>query len=188
MSTFDKEPRVNISNYNSKYFNIIKFSGYKTYNVNRKALWRCKCKACGNIKDILQESIINNKLKSCGCARKKSGRLSHGWKGFGDISGVQYSGFVSNAKARNKKFNVSIQYLWNIFLKQNRKCALTGYNLFFHKNEYDRGNASIDRINPSKGYIKGNIRWVHKDINYMRHTMTDKKLIFWCKKIIKFNK
>ena len=33
--------------------------------------------------------------------------------------------------------------------------------------------ASLDRIDNSKGYIKGNIRWVSRSINYMKNDMSD---------------
>jgi len=41
--------------------------------------------------------------------------------------------------------------------------------------------ASIDRINNSRGYLKGNIQLVHKDINFMKGKMSQDDFIKMCK-------
>ena len=43
--------------------------------------------------------------------------------------------------------------------------------------------ASLDRINSKKGYVEGNIQWVHKDINMMKHCLETSDFIKWCEKI-----
>lgn len=43
--------------------------------------------------------------------------------------------------------------------------------------------ASIDRIDNSKGYIVGNVQWVHKQVNFMKGTMKQKEFIKFCKLI-----
>ncbi len=32
--------------------------------------------------------------------------------------------------------------------------------------------ASLDRINSKKGYVKGNIQWVHKNVNFMKSSFS----------------
>ena len=49
-------------------------------------------------------------------------------------------------------------------------------------------SASLDRIDSSKGYIEGNVQWVHKDINKIKTDMSDNKFIEWCKLIAEYNK
>jgi hypothetical protein len=34
-------------------------------------------------------------------------------------------------------------------------------------------SASIDRIDSSLGYVKGNVRWVSRAMNWMKNEMTD---------------
>lgn len=48
--------------------------------------------------------------------------------------------------------------------------------------------ASLDRIDSSKGYIEGNIQWVHKDINFMKQEMDENSFFCWCGIIAKFKK
>ena len=50
------------------------------------------------------------------------------------------------------------------FQAQEGKCALSGVKLTFGRN----GNASLDRIDPSKYYVEGNMQWVHKSVNKMK--------------------
>lgn len=62
-------------------------------------------------------------------------------------------------------------YLWKLFLKQNGKCALSGLGISFGGligEKRSSTTASLDRINSTKGYIKGNVQWVHKHINKMK--------------------
>ena len=43
--------------------------------------------------------------------------------------------------------------------------------------------ASLDRIDSKKGYIKGNIRWVSRSINWMKNDITDEMVWELCKLI-----
>lgn len=40
---------------------------------------------------------------------------------------------------------------------------------------------TIDRIDSAKGYVKGNIQWIDKDINRIKLNLTDTEFIEWCK-------
>jgi len=66
-------------------------------------------------------------------------------------------------------FNISIEYVAVLLdEKQEGKCALTGLPISIK----DR-TASLDRVDSSKGYIEGNVQWLHKDVNMMkRHYST----------------
>ena len=43
----------------------------------------------------------------------------------------------------------------------------------------------IDRIDSSKGYVKGNVQWVHKNVNLMKGKFDQEYFIEMCKKITK---
>jgi len=80
----------------------------------------------------------------------------------------------------------------NLFIKQNKKCALTGLDIKFGvRNDkitgtYEETTASLDRIDSSKGYVKGNIQWVHKDINIMKNDFNVDKFKKLCKMVISY--
>ena len=154
--------------------------------------WRCKCD-CGQ-EIVLRYDILKYRPnRSCGCNSRKSDSTKYGsrslvWKGIGDISNSYYRNLCGNAKQREFEINVDIAYLWNLFLKQGKKCALTGIPLMFNTRDYKHdGNASLDRIDSKQGYIEGNLQWVHKDINRMKQHYNEQYFIEMCKKVIEYN-
>jgi len=104
---------------------------------------------------------------------------------YGDISKNHWSNIVSNAGARNLEFNITPEYIWNIWLEQNECCKLSGIKLNL-KSIYEI-TASLDRIDSSKGYIEGNIQWLHKDVNIMKWTLGQSYFISLCKQIAENN-
>ncbi len=80
--------------------------------------------------------------------------------------------------------NVSIDDLKEIWDTQLGICEFSGVQLELssYKNIIKNQiyTASLDRIDSSKGYIKGNIRWVSRSINYMKNDMTDEMVWELC--------
>jgi len=69
-----------------------------------------------------------------------------------------------------------------IFLEQDKKCALTNLDI-------EMGTtASLDRIDSSKGYINGNIQWLHKNVNQMKWDLNQSHFISLCELIVENNK
>jgi hypothetical protein len=128
-------------------------------------IWKCEC-CCGKL--CLQPSRYLGKTKSCGCQRR-----SKNIKGEGEIYGSLFSGMRFAAKRRRIVFDVSPKFLWQLFLKQERKCALSDLPLDFGRGK--RGlfrTASLDRIDSSKGYTEDNVQWVHRQVNVMKHELS----------------
>ena len=88
----------------------------------------------------------------------------------------------TSAKKRNINLNISIEYAWELFKKQNGKCSLSGMDIYFSTNN-QYGTASLDRIDSQKGYIEGNVQWIHKDINWMKNDFKQEDFIKYCKLI-----
>lgn len=101
-------------------------------------------------------------------------------KTYEEITGSYYSSIKHSARRRHIEFNVNIEYLWELFLKQDRKCVFTDLELVFGK----KATASLDRKDSSIGYTESNIQWVHKDINMIKMSFTNKEFIDTCKEII----
>lgn len=78
----------------------------------------------------------------------------------------------------------TMDYVFELYEKQNHRCAVTGKELTFHR-DHDGANASIDRIDSTKPYAAGNVRLVCSAVNMMKHRMTDEQLGQWCIDIAK---
>jgi hypothetical protein len=94
---------------------------------------------------------------------------------------------LNSAKLRNLTFELTIEYLYDLFLKQNRKCKISGIDIKFRKlgEPKDFTTASLDRIDSSKPYIENNVQWLHKRVNVMKSNLSDEEFINICKTIAK---
>ncbi len=169
---------------------VIEYKEYKQFKRQKKHMWLCRCD-CGSIKSIVENNLKCNYVKSCGCLIKLTGSKHHNFKGHKQISGQYWCHIKGSSKLRNIEFNITIEYAWRLFEKQNRKCILSNKNLHFadtqEKHKHGHTTASLDRIDSTKGYIKGNVQWVHKKVNIMKGSMSDQEFIDWCKRIVNNN-
>lgn len=109
----------------------------------------------------------------------------------------EYSPFryhFNNAKKRalkyNREFDLDLSFLKVLWEKQYGKCAVTGLDLQVknvhtkkqktNKNPYQ---ASLDRIDNNKGYIKGNVRFVCLMFNIARNDFSDNEVLEFCQKV-----
>ncbi len=160
---------------------------YISPSGHKSIKWECKCD-CKNTCFVIGHSLIRNNAKQCEECKYKSRQLN------GYISSNFFCRIRHNAKIRNIYFDSEInrEYLWDLFLKQNKKCALSGLPIHFSQTSRKKtsdnwSTSSLDRINSSKGYIKDNIQWLHKDINNMKWDLNQKEFIKFCKKIWRYN-
>jgi hypothetical protein len=151
--------------------------------VDLAPYWLCKCE-CGKESEVRAQHLTDGIIKSCGDISHRKGEENYSWKGYGEISGSYFRCLKRSAKRRNILFNISIEEIWEKFLKQNRKCALTGETLKFRSKIglYD-GSASLDRIDSSKGYTIDNVQWINKHVNKMKQNLNEELFIQFCHKI-----
>lgn len=170
------------------------FTGRHEYRRAQRARWiECRCD-CGHLGWHHLSAIRAGRIISCGCARrdrwlvqvKRTGSASPFWKGHGEIGSDFWNGYLISARDRGLAFTVSIEQAWLLFLKQERRCALTGVPIGFapSRKAYASKTASLDRIDPRYGYTPDNIQWVHKRVNLMKHNMTEAELHRWCRLVV----
>lgn len=148
----------------------------------------CSCD-CG--KAVIRSATgltTRNTHKSCWDCRNRC-ISNKKWKGYQEISLDFWTAVQKSAAARNLNFDLNIEEAWDLFLKQERRCALSGIELYFSrskKRDRDRHTASLDRIDSTKGYYLSNVQWVHKTINNLKMNLTEQEFLNWCKLVTDF--
>jgi hypothetical protein len=161
-------------------------NGYNTRYI-------CKCD-CGNTHSVSKSHLRSNRITHCGCVRTLGAKHSK-WTGVGEISGDFWWTHIvrsangsknGNRTRKPKELTVTIEEAWQLFLNQDRKCALSGIELTFPKKWKDKSwTASLDRRDSSKGYILENVQWVHKDVNIMKNKFEQSYFTEICRLIYK---
>lgn len=78
--------------------------------------------------------------------------------------------------------DLTTDFLYSLWEEQKHKCALSGIPIIFANDDFPyHFRASIDRIDNTKGYIKGNVQLVSLPLNYAKNRTND----FTIKKLIK---
>jgi hypothetical protein len=149
----------------------------------------CRCLNCGKEEHpVLPVSLRRGATTSCGCGKKyatNSGKNHVLFRGYEEIRSHFWKGYERGAKDRNIPFGITMEYAWGLFVKQRRLCALSGVPLVFgSSSSLKLTTASIDRIDCAQGYIVGNIQWVHKKVNVMRHILGVTEFVDWCRKVV----
>ncbi|NCC25901.1 MAG: hypothetical protein EOM25_12030 [Deltaproteobacteria bacterium] len=126
-------------------------------------LWFCQCD-CGRSKQALTRDLLTGTITSCGCgppgeAPDPSGKGVLAW-----LSDIEH------IKAEDLKA------LWD---EQGGRCALSGLMVAIGV------DASLDRIDPEKGDVPGNVRWVHADIKAMKGELSDTQFLELCDRVVR---
>lgn len=159
-----------------------KVNGITILNIEKndrfgKVRLKCKC-FCGKEFTCNKSSIIRNLTKSCGCLKSSKLRKN----GYEDVSSQYMRRLEIGARKRGKTFNITPQDIWEVFVAQNKKCALSNLDLSFSPdyNHPERQTASVDRKDNSKGYEKDNIQIVHKTVNVCKMFLNQDEFIAMC--------
>ena len=116
--------------------------------------------------------------------RKKEYRSTSEYKKYKKEYDKEYNssfvGHLSRARARSKikniEFNLTIEYLKSIYPKNNM-CPLLNIPLDWQSSHNHPSTPSLDRVDSSKGYIKGNVQWVSWRANLLKNDATPEELL-----------
>jgi len=157
--------------------------------IGGRSRWLVRCD-CGNTAIKRTDWIVSGRTKSCKNCSSKRTAAKYGTpsrtQSVGDLGKTYYSTIKYGAEKRGLEFSVSQEFLWELLVKQNFKCALSGMDINLstdiknHSPDYDKFTASPDRIDSTKGYTEDNIQWVHKDINRLKNNLSDSRFIELC--------
>lgn len=139
----------------------------RTNQAERKRPWKGVCSAC-----LASDRIKLNTFTNQGHPAN--------WKGSKFLTGRLIGNWQRSAEKRGYNWLLTNDQLDNIWETQHGLCALTAIPLQL-KGEFI---VSPDRIDNSNGYIEGNVRFVVAPVNYLRRSLSDEKLLDYCRRII----
>lgn len=177
----------------SKFQNLTILSEPKRYKGN--SYYKVKCD-CGHIYYTGHPTLVRKSkgttLPYCNaCFSSDKKKPKRNTMVSDNISKSLYGKLVYNAKIRGIDFKLSPEYLEDLWVKQNGKCALSNLDITLDVRsidvKYTKGTASLDRIDSTIGYIEGNVQWVHKYINYMKCDFTQNEFIDFCIAVANFH-
>jgi hypothetical protein len=150
---------------------------------------------------VKKHDLLRKHTQSCGCHRQDvSTKLLRKWRALGgvnfnrqfvgNLSGATWYRIMSNAKERGLNVSITKEEAWDLFQKQNGRCALTGMELVLSPLFKDKvtNTASLDRIDSSRGYTMDNVQWIHKDVNLMKLDYPNEYFISICKLVAESHK
>ena len=158
--------------------------GKKLFESKEDQIYNCLCK-CGKYKKCRRSRLLDGRNISCGCLENihKPRTYKNGLY----IASSLWQRLQTNAKKRNLEFSITKEYILDLFIKQNHKCAITKKDISLPISPLDTNLsnlASLDRIENTKGYVIGNVRWVMWKINRMKWNMSDNEFIELCSLVI----
>lgn len=84
----------------------------------------------------------------------------------------------------DKVFNISYEYLLDLYFKQKGLCKLSGESLELSGDRLRSNMISLDRIDNALGYIEGNVQWVGVKYNMMKLNFSQEEFLDICKKVV----
>jgi hypothetical protein len=140
------------------------------------------------------------------CASKEPSRVALLKENTSDYDISQHSGsrrdhysdfrwYMKVVKLKNRQYkgnDLDLEYLKQLWEDQGGICPFTKEKMILrtHTNTQDKltpYHASLDRIDCSKGYLKGNVRYVSVIANYARNNFSDIELLDFCKRVANNN-
>lgn len=118
---------------------------------------------CGKFRIAPANRLLRGTLTSCGkCKIEERDCL---------VTKVFWKRVEFNCKHNEFELSLTRKDAEEIFLKQNKCCALTGVKMTIPtSNKRQEGDmASLDRINSDIGYTKDNCWWVLREVNRMKN-------------------
>lgn len=170
-----------------KYRNMVVLGKTEKTTRRGRGIWSCRCDTCETVLDLPAHAVRQGRYE-CECEPqvyrvKRTNKVR--------FCGLMPLYFVTKMKGeaekRNLEFTLTPEIMWEVFQQQDGKCVLSGIELSFVKegqtSRQNDSTASLDRIDSTKGYVAGNVQWVHKHINFMKQAFPDEYFIGMCRTV-----
>jgi hypothetical protein len=154
----------------------LKLNG-QTFNEDKtkKYCTRCKCMLLLNDFYMFPSGRFNSSCYTCVRNRQKEYREKNINNRLDIILyGCQTNNTVRNNRGREHEFNIDLEYLLELWEKCNGICFRFKKKMSIL--DGDVWLVSVDRIDPSRGYIKGNVQLVSWTYNLMKGDKTEEDM------------
>lgn len=150
-----------------EYKSIDHFTPNHTKNKYRKH-YSYTCKRCTNVRQAKHEVELDNPSKLHRCLN------------------FRVLGARTRAARSGTEFNITLDYIKQLWSMQEGKCSLSGIPMTYSLREGRiPTNISIDKIDRSKGYTVGNIQLVCMACNQIKSDLTEEEMYNFCKNIVR---
>lgn len=148
------------------------------HNLNSKSLKEAKalsrqglreCCTCNEVKP--KNSFYKQMTECLSCSKERRNKWRLAMRENSSVEKILRNR-LSTSKTSSKlrypdfDFNIDIEYLLDLYNQQDGKCFYSGRKMLLKKGYWE--TVSIDRIDSSQGYIKGNVNLVCAVINFMK--------------------
>jgi hypothetical protein len=156
--------------YNAREFGM----KHREENPNRYKV----CKECNQSLNLNKFSLIEkwnvnsgtkDICKKCSTKIRQTEKLNRDWKV--DAAKLLYKNIKSRCKRTGREFSIELE---DIIIPE--KCPVFGFELKREDKQTWMSAPSVDRIDSSKGYIKGNVTVVSRRANILKRDATVEEL------------
>lgn len=155
----------------------------RSLKCGKHRYWDVLCE-CGTVDKRRNDCLLNGLTKECrNCWKDKANPEA--------VKTRMWDSLVKNAELRGLEVAITKKDIFDLLVKQNYHCALSGEKLVISTktSEYRKGltTASVDRIDSDRGYYLDNIQWTHKKINCIKMDLNQEDFIRMCHQVAKHN-
>ena len=136
------------------------------------------CPVCGRVRPVrlvrARTATFTGRCPECYDAQRKQSRY---------FTGRKYASWRTNARNHGREWSLDPDYLDSLWERQGGRCALTGRPMVVGAG--DRlVSASLDRIDNTRGYVRGNVQFVLSAINTAKQNLPQDEFLFLCRDVV----
>ena len=143
---------------------------------------------CKNCEKLWRQQYYKNNVEHITLRNKQYREVNGHWCNKSIENRLRYMIQLGKDRAvkKNIEWNLSLEFLLNLWNSQDSKCAYSGVPLTFETNHPH--TVSLDRIDSSKGYTEDNVQFVCTIVNYIKQRFSEADFFDYCRLVAQFRK